>query len=531
MNRLIQQRFTDVAEANGHSLMVLDGDRSVTYGEAEIRSNRLARRLVALGCSPGDRIALCLPKCLETFTGLLAILKADAIYVPIDPTIPATRIADILDQCGCNLVCTNRDAAGKLGPALAEAGAGCTLVLLDEEHAPDNAQESTGLPVHATGLLADLPAGPREYDRISDDPAYIVFTSGSTGRPKGVTIPHRAVLDYADWTIQYFHVTTGDRLSSHAGLHFDLSVFDVYTALLSGASLHPVPREASLFPAKFAEFAAERAITIWCSVPSYLTYQAKSGILAKTKLPALRAVTFCGEVMPTATMIEWMTHQPQTRYVNQYGPSETCCASMFYPIDEIPSDPCAAVAIGKAIPNTEVFHVTEDGHRAGPGQRGELCIRGEGNGLGYWADPEKTAAAFIQNPLHDDYPDTVYATGDIVVLREDGVYEFVERKDHQIKYMGYRVELGEIETVLTGLDAVRQAAVVAVSSDTAQTSMIQAFVSLRAEATEESLKQAVADRLPAYMVPKRLEILKELPLNASGKIDRLALKDLAKERS
>lgn len=527
MTRLIQQRFSSVAAAHAAALMVVDRERSITYGEAESASNRLARRLVGLGAKPGERMALCLPKSVESFLGLLGVLKADGLYVPIDPTIPASRMADILDQCGCRFFLTSSATAAALAPQLAAQGLKLEMMLLDNAPGPDTPPE--GMVLHRAHETPKYSDTPRAYDRLSEDPAYIVFTSGSTGRPKGVVIPHRAVLDYANWTIDFFEITPDDRLSSHADLHFDLSVFDVYTALLSGASLHPVPREVSLFPAKFAAFVHERAITVWCSVPSFLTYQAKSGILEKGALSSLRHVTCCGEPLPAATMIEWMTRQPHVTYVNQYGPSETTCASMFHRLECVPEAPHACVPIGRAIPNTEVFHVNEHGAVPAAGELGELYIRGQGNGLGYWRNPEKTSAAFIQNPLHCDFPDVVYATGDLVQRREDGTYLFIERKDYQIKYMGYRVELGEIEHVLTAQPSVRQAAVVAPRQENGATVVIAAFVSLRFQATIAELRQAVAEALPAYMIPKRFVLLEEIPLNANGKVDRLALQKLALE--
>lgn len=523
MDPLIQHHVFSTQRDFSDALMVQDGDRSITYGAMDRYTNRLSALLRERGVARGDRVVLCMEKSIESFKALFGILKSDAAYVPLDASIPSDRLVFILENCGCRHLLCDESTAATLLPALEKAALNVEMIVLLPDGKDDCDLEAT-----IAGELAGYADTTPEYANTGEDLAYIVYTSGSTGQPKGVMIPHRAVVDYAAWTTDYFRITPMDRLSSHAGLYFDLSVFDVYTAFMGGASLHPVPKMASMFPAKFIEFIEKNEITVWCSVPSLLTYMAKSGILAKATMATLREVTFCGEIMPGATMEQWMEALPHVRYVNQYGPSETTCASMFYPLERLP-DPCAPVPIGRPIPGTDVFAVTENGTLAAEGESGELYIGGPGNALGYWADPERTARAFVKSPLDPGRDDLVYATGDIVTLLPGGEYDFVERKDHQVKYMGYRVELGEIEAVLNGCDFVREVAALAVPVDAPGGIMIVACVSLVIETRPEQIKEAVGRKLPGYMVPKRVMVLDELPHNANGKIDRLKLKELAAE--
>ena len=529
---LVQDFISFHAEKNSEKLMIQDGKDSITYGEMGSYTNRFAQFLAIAGCKRRDKIALYMEKSIDSFKGLIGILKADGVYIPLDYNSPSDRNRFMLKDCECNCIVSNAKGFPKIMDLLKGFERKIKIIILvpikTEELLSELEKKANELPesvdVYFADGLDEFKSGKINYSNIDIDLAYIIYTSGSTGTPKGVMISHRSIIDYATWTVDYFKVNPSDRLSSHAKLHFDLSVFDLYTAFKSGASLHIVPSESSMFPVKFLEFVEEQKLTIWCSVPSFLTYVAKSGVLKKDRIPTLRAITFCGEVMPTKTIIEWMRTYPKIRYVNQYGPTETTCASMYYEIKALPEDASVPIPIGKAIPNSEPFAVNEGREQLKPGETGELFIRGVGNSHGYWNNAKRTEKVFIQNPLINSHREIVYATGDLVRLRADGLYDFLGRKDSQLKFMGYRVEPGDIEGALDSLNFISSSAVVGVNDPGLGGLLIVAFLTLREQVSVSLIKESLEKKLPSYMIPKKFIVLEKMPLNQNGKIDRLNLK-------
>jgi L-proline---[L-prolyl-carrier protein] ligase len=293
-------------------------------------------------------------------------------------------------------------------------------------------------------------------------------------------------------------------------VYFDLSVFDVYAGIASGSTLIIVPDALLMFPKDLMDLIDREGVTVWNSVPSLMSYISKMNVLRDDCCDSLKQILFCGEVMPTATVMDWMRVYPRKQFFNLYGPTETTCESMVYPILERPSDPTIPLPIGKACANTEVFALTEDLKLASPGEEGELYIRGASVGLGYWRDPEKTAAAFVRSPLHPGNVERVYATGDVVRLRADENYDFV----------------GDVESALGGLDGVVESAVIAVRDETAQTTKIIGFVFPGRTIGAEELRERLKIVLPPYMIPKEIHtVAGPLPRTPNGKIDRNLLRD------
>ncbi|MBU4118738.1 MAG: amino acid adenylation domain-containing protein [Proteobacteria bacterium] len=509
MSALLQDYISKNAQLRPDNVVIQDGHKTITYAEMDAFTNKFARFLLSLGVCRQDCIGLLMPKSINAFKGLVAILKADASYVPLNIQAPANRNSYILDQSKCRfLICDNSSQAQALAIVEEIGGANIKIVTIDENVA---ASESTE---------------PLVYQNTPSDLAYVLFTSGSTGVPKGVMITHGNVINYAEWTVNYLGITPDDRLSSHPGLFFDLSVFDVYSAFKSGASLHLVPQASSMFPIKIVDFIEQSRLTIWNSVPSLYTFMARARVLNPSRLSSLRALTFNGEVMPTSTVMDWMKACPQARFVNQYGPTETTCASLFYEITEIPDDASVPIPIGKAISNTKVFALTDEGDNSGVNELGELHIMGAGVGRGYLFDEEKTRKVFVTNPLGGQGRGTVYATGDLVRLRSDGNYDFLNRKDHQIKYMGYRIELGEIEATLNSFDYVTSSSVLGIEHEGSGGLMIVAFVVFKVRVDDAQVKAGLEKIIPHYMVPKVIVGVNQLPLNHNGKTDRVKLKEI-----
>ena len=364
-------------------------------------------------------------------------------------------------------------------------------------------------------------AGPVASGVTSLDLAYILYTSGSTGHPKGVMLSHSNALSFVDWATAEFRITPSDRLSSHAPFHFDLSVFDLYAAAAASATVVLVPPTASVLPAGLRRFIDEYGITVWYSVPSVLGALARQGGLDRSPLAALRTVLFAGEVFPTGSLRRLMELMPGVRFANLYGPTETNVCTWFE-VSEPPDEGAPPVPIGHAIRDDEVFAVTDDGRRAEAGELGELYVRGGTVMSGYWADPERTARSLVDNPVGATTGGLVYRTGDLVVQRQDGAFEYVGRRDAQIKSRGYRIELGEIEAALHSSEHVIEAVVVAVP-DEEITNRLVAYVVLSSNADAAAVRTECATRVPPYMVPEQFEIIESMPRTSTGKIDRETL--------
>ena len=504
------------------------GDRVLTYGDLDRAADRLAARLIGLGVRPGDRVGLHVAKSADAITAICGVLKAGGVYVPLDPAAPGSRLGYILKDCGVRIVLTGPEQSrrGRTEPIIdATDPLDAVVVVGDEGDAP------RGLPARQVVRWSDALSDAVDPVRRSHNPttdtdlAYILYTSGSTGEPKGVMISHRNALTFVDWCADTFGVAAEDRLSNHAPFHFDLSIFDIFVALKCGASIHPVPEGLSTFPIRLAEWIEHERISVWYSVPSVLTLVALHGKLGQRDLSALRFVLFAGEVFPIKHLQSLVSQLPGPRYFNLYGPTETNVCT-YHEVDRrMIADRVSPLPIGRACANFGAFAVTGEGGLAGaPGQVGELLVRGSGVALGYWGRPERTANGFVQNPLESRFRDVIYRTGDLVTLDESGEFLFLGRGDHQIKTRGYRVELGEIESVLYGHKLVREVAVIAVPDELIG-NRIRAVVSLAdgGAATEADLQAYCAERLPRYMVPEAVEFRVDLPRTQNGKVDRVAL--------
>jgi amino acid adenylation domain-containing protein len=334
-------------------------------------------------------------------------------------------------------------------------------------------------------------------------------------------LTHRNALTFVEWSASKIGAGPHDRVSNHAPLHFDLSVFDLYLAALAGATLVLVPDEEAYMPSSLATLIREESITVWYSVPSALTLLTRVATEPEP-FPSLRAVVFAGEVYPTKHLRELRSLVPHAALWNIYGPTETNVVT-YYQVEQVPDDD-RTIPIGRACENSEVFALKEDGGVAGVGEEGELWVRGPTVMKGYWNRPDRTAEVLMADPRPGQLDDPVYRTGDVVRLREDGDYDFLGRRDHQIKSRGYRIELGEVEAALSAHPEVESAVAVAVPHEEWGTAIVAFVVTANgASMTEAEIKRHVARRLPRYMVPARVEFLDDMPRTSSGKTDRQVL--------
>jgi amino acid adenylation domain-containing protein len=499
--------------------------RSLTYAELDAAANGLARTLMEGGVGPGDRVALFLPKGVESVLSAYGVMKAGAAYVPLDPQAPVTRGAVVASDCAVSAVITT---TGRLQHLLDEMRAighqPALAVVLDD----GQGTTEVGIPVATFAeAIARADRSDPGVDVVDQDLAYILYTSGSTGVPKGVMLTHRNALTFVEWCARAIGIGPEDRVSNHAPMHFDLSVFDLYLAALGGATLVVVPSDQAYFGSALVDLIRDEAITVWYSVPSALVLVTRT-LQGPGELPSLRAVVFAGEVYPTAHLRELRRLVPDATLWNLYGPTETNVIT-YYRVDELPADDARTIPIGRACGNTDVFAVKEDRTVAGVGEEGELYARGSTVMKGYWNRPEKTAEVLVANPVPNGLPDPVYRTGDLVRLRPDGDYDFLGRRDHQIKSRGYRIELGEIEAALAAHPALSASVALAVPHDEWGKAIVALVVPREGVAvTVGEVKRHVAQRLPRYMVPAEVRVLEGLPRTSTGKVDRQALsRDLA----
>jgi amino acid adenylation domain-containing protein len=512
MRYVVPHLLRDSAERFGDRIAVVDGDRSLTYAGLDERSDRLAGLLGSLGVAKRDRIGILLAKSLEAIIGVYGAMKSGGAYVPLDPRAPAARLSYIARDCDIRVVLTE---TSKIETVQAMIAGGAPIDAVIELRGDGSAELSTEIRRVGTAELEAYVAASRSVDVIDLDLAYILYTSGSTGQPKGVKLSHRNALTFVEWATLACDLTERDRLSSHAPLHFDLSVFDFYAAALAGASVTLVPSEASVFPAQLASFIVDAGITVWYSVPSILTLLVLRGGLRDRDLARLRVVLFAGEVFPTKYLRGLMEAIPHARFLNLYGPTETNVCT-YYEVPALDPNDDTPIPIGRAIDNVDAFVNASDDDNVG-----ELLVRGGTVMEGYWGDEEGTRARLIQDPRGETC-DLVYRTGDLVRPREDGTLEFLGRRDSQVKTRGHRVELGEIEAALYAHPDVLECAVTAVP-DEVFTSRLRADVVVRGALDQSVLVSFCVERLPHYMIPETFAFHAELPKTSTGKIDRQAL--------
>jgi amino acid adenylation domain-containing protein len=528
MRYLLQHGLEAASRNRPDAVAVVDGDRTVTYEELDATANRLAGLLMDIGVRRGDRVGLYLDKSIASIVGIYGALKAGAAYVPMDPQAPASRLGYIAANCGIGVLLSATEKASTWDDIRSAGGPIENIVVLNADEVEGEAAGRTPR-VIGEGALKGFDPTPPPIPTIGLDLGYILYTSGSTGQPKGVMLSHLNGLAFVDWAVEEFGVGPHDRLSSHAPLHFDLSIFDVFAASCAAATLVLVPPQTSYFPIEVARFIERHEISVWYSVPSILNMLVTRGDLKEGRLSSLRTLLFAGEVFPTTYLRQLMELLPGVRFANLYGPTETNVCT-WYEVEPIPESQTDPIPVGRAIAGVEVFAVNDDGRPADPGEVGELYVRGPTVMQGYWGDPDKTSASLLPPPLGARVRDLAYRTGDLVQERPDGNYRLLGRRDHQIKSRGYRIELGDIESVLQAHPAVVECAVIAVP-DPMVTNTIRAHVVAKGDIGERDLIDFVGERLPRYMIPETFEFRPSLPKTSTGKIDRQALRDVPTTRA
>jgi len=529
MSYLLTQLVQQSAQRYPDHPAVIHQDNSVTvtYAELETASNQLAHQLMLLGIQHGDRVGIFLPKSPRKVVALLGVMKAGAAYVPLDPKMPASRVAYILRDCGIQCLITNDSQWQHL--VTSETATPAVQLILTDDSALASASGSVGSDetiITWTDIMQQDTNAPHIPALIESDLAYILYTSGSTGNPKGVMLSHRAALTFVEWAHDTFEVTHEDRLSSHAPFHFDLSVFDLYVTFKAGATVHLLSPILSIFPVRLAQYIAANQLTVWYSVPSILTQLILRGELATLDLSALRTVLFAGEVFPTKYLRQLVKAIPHAQHYNLYGPTETNVITYHHVQSaDIATEVTQTLPIGVACANSHLFALKEDGSHATVGEEGELVARGPTLMRGYWGLPERTAESFIAQPITTGLDvEKLYRTGDRVEVGEGGLFHFRGRLDNMIKSRGYRIELGDIETTLYSHPAIAEAVVLAVPDEEISHRLMAVIVpKAGSELEARPVKAHVGTQLPQYMVPDEIHFVAELSYTSTGKVDRRKL--------
>uniref|UniRef100_UPI000AE84FD9 non-ribosomal peptide synthetase n=1 Tax=Actinomadura kijaniata TaxID=46161 RepID=UPI000AE84FD9 len=478
---------------------------TLTYGELNARANRLARYLAAREIGPEGFVALALPRSVELVVAVLAVLKAGAAYVPIDPDHPADRTALMLDDAGPVIAITTGAAGGALPEDLPR-------VLLEDD-------------AHAAYLDTDLTDADRVRPLDPGHPAYVIYTSGSTGRPKGVVVPHQNVVRLLRSTEQWFDFNADDVWTLFHSYAFDFSVWELWGSLLYGGRLVVVPYLTSRSPEDFLRLLAAEKVTVLNQTPSAFYQLMAADRDNPGRDLALRYIVFGGEALELGRLDDWYSRHADDApvLVNMYGITETTVHVSYLALDRASAATASGSVIGVGIPDLRVYVL--DGHLqpVPPGVVGELYVAGAGLARGYLDRPGLTAERFVANPF--GAPGTrMYRTGDLGRWLPDGRLEYLGRSDQQVQLRGFRIELGEIESALVAHDAVSDAAVV-VREDVPGVKRLVAYVVyvVADDHDPAALRRHLAGRLPDHMVPAVFTALDALPLTVNGKLDRKAL--------
>ncbi len=477
-----------------------DADSSCTFYEAREAARSIGTALAERIHDTHVPVVVYLEKSVNAILSFFGAVYSGNFYCPLDTEMPAERVQLIMNVLNPRLVITDeahRDAA--LGFCAPEK-----VVLLEEliKSRPDE------------GVLQKIRASMTELD-----PLYVLFTSGSTGVPKGVLLNHRVVINYMEWLSEKFEFRGTDVFGNQAPFYFDISVHDIYGAAYFGAKMVIIPRYLFSFPAKLIGYMNEKQISTFLWVPSAMGIIAKLKAFRAGKPEYLRHAMFAGEVFPRKQLDYWVNTLPDLVYANLYGPTETyvCTAHIMDGTEQ--ED--APLPIGVPISNTEALILDDSGKPVPEGETGELCIRGSCLAMGYYNNPEKTAASFVQNPTVSAYPDRIYHTGDLVHYNSAGNLIYVSRKDFQIKHMGYRIELGEIENAVNRVSGIGDCAC---TYDSERKRIVLFYEGEKYE--QKELLDRLSQLIPEYMLPGRIMYLDRMPRNANGKIDRTALKSM-----
>ena len=441
-------------------------------------------------------VAVFMQKSPAMIAAFLGVVYSGNYYVPLDAEIPAFRRRLILEAVDPPLIICDE----------------ATSKLITGEYVYVNFNKICYCPVDESAL-ADI-----RSEAIDADPVYVVFTSGSTGIPKGVVATHRSVIDYIDNLSKVLGLTSETIFGNQSPLYLDACLKEIYTTLKCGSSAYLIPQSLFMFPVKLIEYINDNEINTICWVASALSLVAGLGALKAAIPKSLHTIAFGSEVFPIKHYNLWRETLPNAKFIHLYGPTEATGMSCYYEVTR-KYDADGAIPIGHPFPNTEIILIDDNGAIPQEGQPGEICIRGTCLSPGYFGDSEKTSSSFVQNPL-STFPDIIYKTGDLGRRGAGGELYYISRRDHQIKHMGHRIELAEIEVAANSCNGVGLACAV---FDDIESRIILYYTALADIVSKSTVRSYLKDNLPRYMLPHSIFQLDNLPRSPGGKIDRVGL--------
>ncbi|ASZ13238.1 non-ribosomal peptide synthetase [Chitinophaga sp. MD30] len=492
--------FEAVAAATPDAIALVFGNQQISYGSLNTRSSQLAHYLRQLGVTTDTLVPLCVGRSVDMIVAILAIWKAGGAYIPVDPTFPADRIHYMIQDSDARVVVTEDALRNQLELS------GIQVIALDADNE----------------LIAQQPANTQFPPILAGQLAYMIYTSGSTGTPKGVLIEHAGMLNHLYAKINELELDNRTVVAFTASYTFDISVWQMFTALLCGGRTVVYSTELIFQPSALLQSVADEKVTVLELVPSYLSSLLQ--LKARVALSDLKYLLVTGETVSQAVLAQWFSHPAYGNIpvVNAYGPTEASDDITHHFMYEAPVHP--NVPLGKTIQNLSIYVRDIAGQLSPVGVPGEICVSGIGVGRGYFKRPELTAERFIQDPFRNDNT-RMYRTGDLGRWLHDGTLEHLGRMDDQVKVRGYRIELGEVEAAITQSSLVTQAAVL-VKKDERDHAFLAAYIVPAEQYDKETLTAYLKDTLPEYMVPAIVVPLDEMPLTRNGKIDKQKLNEI-----
>ena len=484
---------------HGDKVVLSDSKHEVTYNELNTQAKAIGSAIIEKSGTRNSPVVVFIDRNIESVISFMGVAMSGNFYVPVDRQLPVKRVELIVKTLEPKAaVIWEKD-----NRILDEIGFKGERLLFDEaiSHSVNEA------------ALCNV-----RKNAIDTDPLYAIFTSGSTGVPKGVLVCHRSVIDLIENFAETFDFDDTRVFGNQAPFDFDVSVKDIYSCIRNGASMHVIPKLFFSFPAKLIACINERKINTIIWATSALRIIENLNALEKTLPETLKTIMFSGEVMPNKVLNYWREKLPEVNYVNLYGPTEITCNCLYYKVDR-PFRDEEALPIGVPFKNTDILLLDGDELVTQPDVKGEICVRGTSLAHGYYNNPEKTAEAFCQNPLNKVYPELIYRTGDLAKYGDDGLFYFVSRKDYQIKHMGHRIELSEVEIAINSLPYIDAGCCIYDKAN----EQIVLFYQSENECERDIMKDGTK-LLPKYMMPNRFIHFTSLPMTKNAKIDRVKLK-------